>query len=71
MKCVKQYEITLETGEKKIINDTHLQNGQLYYTELGPGFGMESITAIRVLPQERIYESRRNSRSRDRQPKYT
>ncbi|MDE0554981.1 MAG: hypothetical protein OXI24_12230 [Candidatus Poribacteria bacterium] len=57
MKCVKQYEITLETGEKKIINDTHLKNGHLYYTELGPGFGMESIAAIRVLPQERILDT--------------
>lgn len=56
MQHVKQYEITLETGERRIINDTHLEKGHLCYTEVGPGFGMECVTGIRLLPNERILD---------------
>ena len=56
MQQVKQYEITLETGERKIINDADIEKGSLYYTEIGPGFGMESIVGICLLPNERILD---------------
>lgn len=56
MQQVKQYEITLKTGERKIINESDLKRGNLYYTELGPGFGMEAIVGIRLLPNERILD---------------
>lgn len=56
MQHVKQYEITLDTGERKIINDTDLEKGHLYYTELGLGFGMACVTGIQHLPNERILD---------------
>jgi len=56
MQHVKQYEITLETGERKVINDADIEKGNLYYTEVGPGFGMECIVGIRLLPNERILD---------------
>ncbi|MDE0316644.1 MAG: hypothetical protein OXM61_17295 [Candidatus Poribacteria bacterium] len=56
MQHVNQYEITLETGERKIVNDTELKKGNLYYTEIGPGFGMEAIVGIRLLPHQRILD---------------
>ena len=56
MQHVKQYEITLENGECKIINETDLKRGHMYWTEVGPGFGMECVTEIRQLPDERILD---------------
>lgn len=57
MQHVNQYELTLETGERKIVNDAELKRGSnLYYTEIGPGFGMEAIVGIRLLPHQRILD---------------
>ena len=58
MQEVRQYEITLENGERKILNDADLRKGtQVFYSELGPGFGMEGIINIRPLPNKRILDA--------------
>ena len=56
MQHVKQYEITMESGKRRIVDDNDINKGHLYYTEIGPGFGMECVTAIRLLPNERILD---------------
>ena len=57
MQEVRQCEMTLENGERKIINDADLRKGtQVFYTELGPGFGMEGVIGIRILPNTRILD---------------
>lgn len=57
MPHVKQYEIKLENGDRKIINETDIKRGCLYYTEIGLGFWIECITEIRELPRERILDA--------------
>ncbi|MDE0084770.1 MAG: hypothetical protein OXU23_03595 [Candidatus Poribacteria bacterium] len=56
MQHVNQYEITMESGERRIVNDNDIKKGNLYYTEIGPGFGMEAIVGIRLLPHQRILD---------------
>ena len=58
MQEVRQYEITLENGERRIINDADLKKGShVFYTEIGPEFGMEGIIGIRPLPNKRILDA--------------
>ena len=50
-----QYEITLENGDKRIITEKDIRKGtRVFYTETGPGFGMEAVVEIKVLPHPRI-----------------
>lgn len=57
MQAVKQFEITLETGERHILTETDIQKGtRLFYTDVGPGFGAEAVISIRQLPHERIQQ---------------
>ena len=60
MKTSKQYQITLENGEHRIITENQLKNGAcLYYTDVGPGFGMEAVVNITPLQAERIVNNGR------------
>lgn len=60
MKTSKQYQITLENGEHGIITEDELKNGaRLYYTDVGPGFGMEAVVNITLLRTERIINNGR------------
>lgn len=55
MQAVKQFEITLETGERRVLTEADIRNGtHLFYTEIGLEFGSTAVTAIRQLPHERI-----------------
>lgn len=57
MQEVRQYEITLETGERKVINEADMRKGtRVYYSDMGPGFGMEAVVGIQILPQKRILD---------------
>ena len=60
MQVVKQFEITLETGERYILTEADIQKGtRLFYTDVGPGFGAEAVIHIRQLPHERIQRDNR------------
>ena len=60
MKTSKQYQITLENGDKCIITDADLKHrSRLYYTDVGPGFRMEAVVEITLLPNERIINNGR------------
>ena len=57
MRRVKQIEIKLENGERRILNEADIRKGtRLYYSDIGVGFGMEAVVEIRSLPNERILE---------------
>lgn len=52
---VKQFEFTMETGERCILTEADIRRGtNLFYTEIGLEFGSEAVTAICQLPKERI-----------------
>ena len=64
MKTSKQYQITLENGDKCIITDADLKHrSRLFYTDVGPGFGMEAVVEITLLPNERIINNGRQNDS--------
>jgi len=49
----KQFEITMENKERRILSEADLKKGSLvYYSELGPGFGMEAVVEIRPLSEK-------------------
>lgn len=52
MAHVKQFEIKLEDGERRLLSAADLKRGTLvYYSELGAGFGMEAVVEIHPLPE--------------------
>ena len=62
MQTRKQYQLTLENGERKTITDTHIKDGsRLFYTEIGPGFGMEAVVTITPLPDDALIENAQNA----------
>ena len=46
------FEIIMENKERRVLTEADIEKGSLvYYSEIGPGFGMEAVVAIRPLPE--------------------
>lgn len=66
MKTSRQYELTLENGERRIITEEQLKKGTyLYYTEIGQEFGMVAVVDIQTLPNKRILSEQADAHTTD------
>lgn len=62
METHKHYQLTLEDGERSTLTDAHIQDGtRLFYTELGPGFGMVAVVNMTLLLDAVLLENAQNA----------